>query len=58
MPPTMLVAFPTVRLAAVPLMLVPTKVEGVPKFGVTKVGEVEKTRLVEVVPVVPVAAFK
>jgi hypothetical protein len=29
-----------------------------PNVGVTSVGEVEKTKLVEVVPVVPVAAFK
>ena len=41
-----------------PVALVKTNVDGVPKFGVTKVGEVENTRLVLVVPVVPVAAFK
>ncbi len=35
---------------AVPVMLVPTKADGVPKFGVTKVGEVFITN-VEPVPV-------
>ena len=53
-----MVARPAVKLAAVPEMFVPTKAEGVPRAGVIRVGEVEKTRLVEVVPVVPVAAFK
>lgn len=53
-----MVAVPAVRLVAVPEILVPTRVDGVPRFGVTKVGEVENTRLVLVVPVVPVAAFK
>jgi hypothetical protein len=37
------VTVPAVRPAAVPVMLVPTKVEGVPRFGVTKVGAFEKT---------------
>ena len=37
---------------AVPVMLVPTKVDGVPKFGVTKVGDVDKTTLPEPVAVV------
>jgi hypothetical protein len=46
---------PEVNPDAVPVMFVPTKADGVPKFGVTKVGEVLKTRLVDVVPVVPVA---
>ena len=36
---------------AVPVMLVPTKVVGVPKFGVTNVGEVSNTTFP--VPVVP-----
>ena len=52
------VTFPAVKLEAVPVIFVPTKVVGVPKFGVTRVGEVENTKLVDVVPVVPVAAFK
>ena len=34
---------PTVKFAAVPLMLVPTNAEGVPNAGVTKVGLVPKT---------------
>jgi hypothetical protein len=38
-----------------PLMVVAV---AAPRVGVTRVGEVEKTTLVEVVPVVPVAAFK
>jgi hypothetical protein len=46
---------PAVKLAAVPLAFVSTTAEGVPKSGVTKVGEVEKTKLVFAVPVVPVA---
>jgi hypothetical protein len=49
---------PAVRLEAVPEALVRTTADGVPRSGVTKVGEVEKTRLVEVVPVVPVADDK
>ena len=48
----MLVANPAVNPAAVPVMLVPTKADGVPKAGVTNVGEVEKTRAP--VPVAPV----
>jgi hypothetical protein len=32
--------------------------DAAPMFGVTKVGEVEYTRFDEVVPVVPVAAFR
>ena len=41
-----------------PVALVKTRAEGMPRAGVIKVGEVEKTRLVVVVPVVPVVAFK
>ena len=37
------VTVPAVKPAAVPVMLVPTKVLGVPRFGVTKVGEVANT---------------
>ena len=40
------------RLAAVPVILVPTKVVGVPKLGVVKVGLVAKTAYPE-----PVAVF-
>ena len=43
------VVAPTVKPAAVPVMLVPINVEGVPKFGVTSVGDVPKTN--EPVPV-------
>src|SRR3990167_7029795 len=39
------VAAPAVREAAVPEMLVPTKAEGVPRAGVTRVGELENTTL-------------
>lgn len=53
-----MVAVPAVRLAAVPEILVPTRADGVPRLGVTKVGDVENTRLVVVVPVVPVAPLK
>ena len=46
-------AFPPMFNAeAVPVMLVPTKVDGVPKFGVTKVGDVDKTTFPEPVAVV------
>ena len=47
---------PMLNPEAVPVMLVPTKADGVPKFGVTKVGELDKTTLpvpVEVVTPVP-----
>ena len=54
----MLVAFPAVKPAAVPVIFVPTNVEGVSKFGETKVGELEKTKFELVVPVVPVAALR
>ena len=43
---------PMLRLEAVPVMLVPTNVEGVPKLGVTKVGLVDRTLLPEPVEVV------
>ena len=41
-----------------PVQLVRTPADGVPIFGVTRTGEVEKTTFVLVVPVVPVAAFR
>ena len=47
----LVVTLPAVRPEAVPVMLVPTKAEGVPKAGVTSVGEVDKTT-----PPVPVEA--
>ena len=37
------VAFPAVRLAAVPVILVPTNADGVPNAGVTNVGLVANT---------------
>jgi hypothetical protein len=43
--------FPAVSPAAVPVMLVPTRAEGVPKAGVTKVGLVARTTAP--LPVVP-----
>ncbi len=45
------VADPAVSPEAVPVILVPTRVVGVPRFGLVRVGEVEKTTFVE--PVVP-----
>ena len=54
----LVVTLPAVSPDAVPVILVPTNVEGVPKFGVTKVGEVLNTKLVLVVPVVPVALLR
>ena len=52
-------AFPPIfKAAAVPVILVPTKAVGVPKAGVTKVGEVDKTTSpVPVEVVVPVPPF-
>ena len=44
-----------VKDVAVPVMLVPTRADGVPRSGVTNVGEVLNTRFVEVVPVAPAA---
>ena len=49
------VTFPAVNPAAVPVMFVPIRADGVPRSGVTKVGEVLNTKLVEVVPVAPAA---
>jgi hypothetical protein len=40
----LVVTVPAVSPAAVPVMLVPTRVEGVPKFGETSIGELAKTR--------------
>ena len=48
----MVVTEPAVNPAAVPVMFVPTNVDGVPKLGVTRVGELEKTKFP--VPVAPV----
>ena len=45
---------PMLKEAAVPVMLVPTSVEGVPRFGVTSVGDVAKTAVPE--PVSSVSA--
>lgn len=56
------VTFPAVNPAAVPVMFVPTKEDGVPRAGVINVGDVESTALpvpVEVVtPVPPLATAK
>ena len=52
----MVVTLPAVNPAAVPVMLVPTKADGVPKFGVTSVGEVAKTKLPLPVSLVTAAA--
>jgi hypothetical protein len=53
------VALPTVKLAAVPVIFVPTKALGVPSAGVTSVGEVLRTTFPdpvdEVTPVPPLA---
>lgn len=47
-----------VKLVAVPVILVPTRVEGVPRFGVIKVGEVLSTLLpLPVLVVTPVPPF-
>ena len=51
---TTVVAEPAVRPAAVPVMFVPTSVDGVPRFGVTSVGLVANTA--EPVPVSSVRA--
>jgi len=48
------VTVPAVSPEAVPVMFVPTSVEGVPRFGVTSVGEVPKTSAP--LPVSPVTA--
>ena len=50
------VAAPAVKLAPVPVMFVPTRADGVPRAGVTRVGELERTTEpvpVEVVTPVP-----
>ena len=39
----LVVTLPAVKPAAVPVMLVPTRAEGVPRFGVTRVGLVANT---------------
>ena len=44
--------------AGSPVALVNTRADGVPKSGVINAGEVEKTKLVSVVPVVPVTALR
>ena len=44
----LVVTFPAVNPAAVPVIFVPTKVEGVPKLGVTRVGEVFITKVLPV----------
>jgi hypothetical protein len=50
------VTLPAVKPEAVPVMLVPTNVEGVPRFGVVNVGEVANTTLpLPVVAVMPSA---
>jgi hypothetical protein len=50
----LVVTFPAVKPEAVPVMFVPTKADGVPKAGVTRVGEVANTK--EPVPVSSVTA--
>ena len=54
----LVVTFPAVRLAAVPEIFVPTSTVGVPKLGVTNVGETDNTTLpVPVDVVTPVPPF-
>ena len=53
---TAFVAVPAVKLAAVPVMFVPTKALGVPRAGVTSVGLVARTTEPEPVDVVSVGA--
>ena len=43
--------------AVIPILLIDVAVAA-PKVGVVKIGDVENTKLVVFVPVVPVAAFK
>ena len=50
------VTLPAVRPAAVPVMFVPTRVDGVPRFGVTSVGLVANTKAPE--PVSSVTALR
>ena len=52
----LVVTLPAVRPEAVPVMLVPTRVEGVPRSGVTRVGEFENTKLLVPVSSVTVEA--
>jgi hypothetical protein len=58
----LVVTLEAVKLVAVPVMLVPTKAEGVPRAGVTNVGLLDNTVFpvpVEVVtPVPPLATGK
>ena len=51
------VTLPAVNPEAVPEMLVSTSAVGVPNAGLTSVGDVENTRLVDVVPVAPAAVY-
>ena len=55
----LVVTLPAVKFAAVPEIFVPTSVDGVPKLGVTNVGDVDNTTLPvpvdEVTPVPPLA---
>ena len=48
----LVVTVPAVSPEAVPVMLVPTRVDGVPRLGVTRVGEFENTKF----PAVPVSS--
>jgi hypothetical protein len=52
----LVVTLPAVKPAAVPVMLVPTNADGVPKAGVTRVGEVANTRAPEPVSSVTAVA--
>ena len=55
----LVVTLPAVRPAAVPVMFVPTSADGVPKAGVTNVGELLRTTLVvPVLVVTPVPPFR
>jgi hypothetical protein len=51
----LVVTLPAVNPAAVPVIFVPTKVDGVPRFGVTKVGLVANTKAPEPVSFVTAA---
>jgi len=48
----LVVTLPAVKFAAVPEIFVPTSVDGVPKLGVTNVGDVDNTTFPEPVEVV------
>jgi hypothetical protein len=58
----LVVTLPAVRPEAVPVMFVPTKADGVPKAGVTNVGEFDNTTepvpVDEVTPVPPLATAR